>query len=101
MIGKKFLLTTVATILHHTAKLSGALLISDISSVYFLCAIALVLDRVFRSDATTREVYEAGAKEVALSVVSGINGEYNIHRHTFLLLQFHFDLADNTQQHIF
>ena len=77
-------------------KTPGALLISDISSVCFLCAIALVLDRVFRSDATTSEVYEAGAKEVALSVVSGINGEYDICRHTFLLLQFHLDLIDNT-----
>lgn len=34
---------------------------------------AYTFDRVFRSDSTTREVYEAGAKEVALSVVSGIN----------------------------
>ncbi|KAJ3692746.1 hypothetical protein LUZ60_011841 [Juncus effusus] len=30
-------------------------------------------DRVFGSDANTRQVYEEGAKEVALSVVSGIN----------------------------
>ncbi|KAL6959970.1 hypothetical protein U1Q18_040119 [Sarracenia purpurea var. burkii] len=30
-------------------------------------------DRVFGSDCSTRQVYEEGAKEVALSVVSGIN----------------------------
>ena len=30
-------------------------------------------DRVFRSDCNTKEVYEEGAKAVALSVVSGIN----------------------------
>ena len=32
-------------------------------------------DRVFRSDCNTKEVYEEGAKAVALSVVSGINCE--------------------------
>jgi hypothetical protein len=36
----------------------------------------LVIDRVFRSDCGTREVYEEAAKEVALSVVSGINCEF-------------------------
>lgn len=36
----------------------------------------LLLDRVFRSDCSTRHVYEEAAKEVALVVVSGINGEY-------------------------
>ncbi|KAF3440264.1 hypothetical protein FNV43_RR18548 [Rhamnella rubrinervis] len=30
-------------------------------------------DRVFRFDCSTRQVYEEGAKEVALSVISGIN----------------------------
>ncbi|KAG6480715.1 hypothetical protein ZIOFF_057300 [Zingiber officinale] len=34
---------------------------------------ACTFDRVFRSDCTTKQVYEEGAKEVALSVVSGIN----------------------------
>uniref|UniRef100_A0A8R7PIG8 Kinesin motor domain-containing protein n=1 Tax=Triticum urartu TaxID=4572 RepID=A0A8R7PIG8_TRIUA len=34
---------------------------------------AYSFDRVFRSDCDTKEVYEQGAKEVALSVVSGIN----------------------------
>ncbi|CAA0834058.1 ATP binding microtubule motor family protein, partial [Striga hermonthica] len=29
--------------------------------------------RVFRSDCSTREVYEKGAKDVAISVVNGIN----------------------------
>ncbi|AQK45118.1 kinesin-related protein15 [Zea mays] len=34
---------------------------------------AYSFDRVFRSDCTTKEVYEEGTKAVALSVVSGIN----------------------------
>uniref|UniRef100_A0A5B7AP28 Kinesin-like protein n=1 Tax=Davidia involucrata TaxID=16924 RepID=A0A5B7AP28_DAVIN len=34
---------------------------------------AYTFDRVFRSNCSTRQVYEEGAKEVALSVVSGIN----------------------------
>ncbi|XP_072986196.1 kinesin-like protein KIN-7F isoform X1 [Typha latifolia] len=34
---------------------------------------AYTFDRVFRPDCTTKEVYEKGAKDVALSVVSGIN----------------------------
>lgn len=34
---------------------------------------AYSFDRVFRSDCNTQEVYEEGAKAVALSVVSGIN----------------------------
>lgn len=34
---------------------------------------AYSFDRVFRSDCSTRQVYEEAAKEVALSVVSGIN----------------------------
>ncbi|XP_030530893.1 kinesin-like protein KIN-7G isoform X2 [Rhodamnia argentea] len=34
---------------------------------------AYTLDRVFRCDCSTRQVYEEGAKKVALSVVSGIN----------------------------
>ncbi|XP_042386129.1 kinesin-like protein KIN-7C [Zingiber officinale] len=34
---------------------------------------AYTFDRVFRSACTTKQVYEEGAKEVALSVVSGIN----------------------------
>lgn len=34
---------------------------------------AYTFDRVFGTDCSTREVYEAAAKEVALSVVSGIN----------------------------
>ncbi|KAG2696379.1 hypothetical protein I3760_07G056700 [Carya illinoinensis] len=34
---------------------------------------AYTFDRVFRSDCHTRQVYEEGAKEVALVVVSGIN----------------------------
>eukprot|EP00257_Ricinus_communis_P013439 XP_015570868.1 kinesin-like protein KIN-7F [Ricinus communis] len=34
---------------------------------------AYTFDRVFRGDSSTRQVYDEGAKEVALSVVSGIN----------------------------
>ncbi|KAG8660007.1 hypothetical protein MANES_02G101900v8 [Manihot esculenta] len=41
----------------------------------FSCSLVnlLVVDRVFRPDSSTRQVYEEGAKEVALSVVNGIN----------------------------
>ncbi|CAA6666905.1 unnamed protein product [Spirodela intermedia] len=35
--------------------------------------IAYNFDRVFRCDSTTKQVYEEGAKEVSLSVLSGIN----------------------------
>ncbi|XP_042392527.1 kinesin-like protein KIN-7F isoform X1 [Zingiber officinale] len=34
---------------------------------------AYTFDRVFQSDHTTKQVYQAGAKDVALSVVSGVN----------------------------
>ncbi|PIN26851.1 Kinesin-like protein [Handroanthus impetiginosus] len=34
---------------------------------------AYTFDRVFRSDCSTREVYEKGAKDVAISVLGGIN----------------------------
>ncbi|XP_027356090.1 kinesin-like protein KIN-7E [Abrus precatorius] len=34
---------------------------------------AYTFDRVFRGDSTTKQVYEDGAKEIALSVVGGIN----------------------------
>jgi hypothetical protein len=47
--------------------------------MYIICYLFfcdLVIDRVFRSDCGTREVYEEAAKEVALSVVSGINCEF-------------------------
>lgn len=33
------------------------------------------IDRVFGSECSTKQVYEEGAREVALSVVSGINCE--------------------------
>lgn len=33
------------------------------------------VDRVFRSDSSTREVYEQAAKDVAISVLSGMNCE--------------------------
>ncbi|KAL3722059.1 hypothetical protein ACJRO7_034416 [Eucalyptus globulus] len=38
-----------------------------------MCPAAYTFDRVFRCDCSTRQVYEEGAKQVALSVVSGIN----------------------------
>ena len=38
----------------------------------------MVLDRVFSFDCSTRQVYEEGAKDVALSVIGGINGEFNL-----------------------
>lgn len=41
----------------------------------FFCDL-VVLDRVFRSDYDTRKVYEEAAKDVALSVVGGINCEF-------------------------
>ncbi|MBA0739124.1 hypothetical protein Gogos_012420 [Gossypium gossypioides] len=37
---------------------------------------AYTFDRVFRGDCSTKKVYEEGAKEIALSVVNGINCEY-------------------------
>jgi len=33
----------------------------------------LVVDRVFRGDCSTKQVYEEGVKAIALSVVGGIN----------------------------
>lgn len=41
-----------------------------------ICFLFLDIDRVFRGDCSTRQVYEEGAREIALSVVSGINCEY-------------------------
>lgn len=35
-----------------------------------------VIDRVFGSESSTNQVYEHGAKEVALAVVNGINGKF-------------------------
>jgi hypothetical protein len=37
---------------------------------------APIADQVFHSDCSTKEVYEEGVREVALSVVSGINCEH-------------------------
>lgn len=33
----------------------------------------IVVDRVFRGDCPTKQLYDQGAKEIALSVVNGIN----------------------------
>lgn len=49
--------------------------------IYFtvcLWSLLLVVDRVFRGDCSTKQVYEEGAKAIALSVVSGINCEYHV-----------------------
>lgn len=46
------------------------------------------IDRVFRGDCSTRQVYEDGAKEIALSVVSGINCKYDIVIWLFFFLLF-------------
>lgn len=43
------------------------------------------LDKVFGGDCSTRQVYKEGAKEVALSVLTGINCEYNISLFDFIL----------------
>jgi len=52
----------------------------SVSKLFFL---SLVIDKVFRGDCATRQVYEEGAKEVALSVVGGINCEYILSRWLF------------------
>ena len=39
--------------------------------------VVMGIDRVFRGDCSTRQVYEEEAKEVALSVVNGINCKYD------------------------
>ncbi|CAL5376221.1 unnamed protein product [Camellia sinensis] len=43
----------------------------------FMYSTAYTFDRGFRSDCSTKEVYEKEAKDVALSVVSGINSKHN------------------------
>jgi len=55
--------------MHHKVPYFPAILLCA-TSLTQLCSFA---DRVFRSDCNTKEVYEEGAKAVALSVVSGIN----------------------------
>ncbi|WCJ32578.1 Kinesin-like protein KIN-7H [Euphorbia peplus] len=54
---------------HNTVIYRNNLSVSD-RSMY---PTAYVFDQVFRPDCATRQVYESGAKEVALSVVNGIN----------------------------
>lgn len=39
----------------------------------FMC-----IDRVFRGDSQTREVYDEGIKDIALSVVGGINCKFRL-----------------------
>ena len=51
----------------------------------------LILDTVFRGDCSTKQVYEEGAKEIALSVVGGINCKY------MLLWQLSYDRPLPTQ----
>ena len=68
-------------------------------STYLICVVLfgyfLFLDRVYRSDCSTRQVYEEGAKEVALVVVSGINGEHVLLLFSLPLFLFH-ELCLNT-----
>lgn len=42
-------------------------------SIHWQLILNFSADRVFRGDNTTKEVYQQGAKEIALSVVNGIN----------------------------
>jgi len=49
----------------------------------------LVVDRVFRGDCSTKQVYEEGAKAIALSVVGGINCKHVTFSHDSLLLRLH------------
>lgn len=39
----------------------------------------MVADRVFRGDCATREVYDEGTKDIALSVVGGINCKHCVY----------------------
>lgn len=50
----------------------------------FSCKCFCVIDRVYRGDCSTREVYEEGARGIALSVVNGINGTYGNPANFFL-----------------
>ena len=48
-------------------------------SLIIIIILCLPLDRVFGPECCTRQVYDQGAKEVAFSVVSGVNGLTSLH----------------------
>jgi len=52
------------------------------------------LDLVFHSGSSTKEVYEEGLRDVALSVFSGINCEYRLNEHAF-------SFSSTTREHPF
>ncbi|KAL0391505.1 UNVERIFIED_CONTAM: Kinesin-like protein KIN-7G [Sesamum latifolium] len=62
--------------MHPTAYTFG----KEVPKMQFLDTLFGVLcsDRIFRSDCSTREVYAQGAKDVALSVVHGMNSQRQI-----------------------
>lgn len=60
------------------------------------CFSFLRLDRVYRGDCSTREVYEGGTKDIALSVVSGINCECSSHMPSTFCCRFIVHLKENS-----
>ena len=54
-------------------------LFSEFLILPLVIVVLCLIDRVFSGDCSTRQVYEEGAKEIALSVVRGINCKCNIH----------------------
>ena len=54
----------------------------------------LIADLVFHSGSSTKEVYEEGLRDVALSVFSGINCEYRLNEHAF-------SFSSTTREHSF
>lgn len=47
-------------------------------NLVFTLSLYWLVDRVYSGDCSSKQVYEEGTKEIALSVVSGINCKYNI-----------------------
>lgn len=44
-------------------------------------------DRVFSAECSTRQVYEEGARQVALSVLNGINCTYTGNKQKYIYIQ--------------
>lgn len=63
-------------------------------SFIFSCCALQIIDRVFGGECNTKQVYEEAAREVALSVVSGINCKYYHH-------SFYFPVAISFKMRIF
>lgn len=57
-------------------------------SLIVIIILCLPLDRVFGPECCTRQVYDQGAKEVAFSVVSGVNGVASLSNLHFTLPPF-------------